>query len=362
MSQPVDGGVGRVVSQLVADQVDRGWRVVVASPENVAAPLGEFLAGEVRAHGGEHMVWPASRAPGRGLVRELTHLRRIVATAQPDLVHLHSAKAGLDGRLLVRGRVPTVYQPHAWSFLALRSTGRSAGVLWERIAARWSDAVICVSEGERDAGVEAGVTERLLRVIPNGVPIPGESDQDGARRRLGLDDVPLVVCVGRLARQKGQDVLLDSWRSVVSRSPETRLVLVGDGPDRDRLRTQQQGVTIADGRRGVSDWLLAADVVAIPSRWEGMSLTMLDAMARARAVVSTDVSGSELLPPDARVPVDDATALAAAIAVRLADASLREREGRANLECVAALSIERATAEVARLYEDLLASRTSAGR
>jgi glycosyltransferase involved in cell wall biosynthesis len=88
-----------------------------------------------------------------------------------------------------------------------------------------------------------------------------------------------------------------------------------------------------------------------------MSLTMLDAMARARAVVSTDVSGSELLPHDARVPVDDAPALAESIAARLVDVSLREREGRANLDRVAELSVEQATAEVARLYKDVLARR-----
>jgi glycosyltransferase involved in cell wall biosynthesis len=232
-------------------------------------------------------------------------------------------------------------------------------VLWERVAARWSDAVLCVSEGERSVGVAAGLTPTKLCVIPNGVPIPIEHDRGVARRRLGLDDAPLVVCIGRLARQKGQDLLLDSWRDVVRRSPTARLVLVGDGPERERLRAQDGAVTItiADGRRGVDDWLLAADVVVIPSRWEGMSLTMLDAMARARAVVSTDVSGSELLPHDARVPVDDAPALAESIAARLVDVSLREREGRANLDRVAELSVEQATAEVARLYKDVLARR-----
>ncbi|WP_420713241.1 glycosyltransferase family 4 protein, partial [Streptomyces sp. Tu 6176] len=103
---------------------------------------------------------------------------------------------------------------------------------------------------------------------------------------------PLVVCVGRLCRQKGQDVLLRAWGPVAERVPGARLVLVGDGPDHDRLRDLAPPSVAFTG--AVADplpWYRAADVVVLPSRWEGMALAPLEAMACARPVVAADVGG-----------------------------------------------------------------------
>ncbi|NEA18596.1 glycosyltransferase, partial [Streptomyces halstedii] len=94
-------------------------------------------------------AWPAERVPGPRLAREVAAAGRLVRVCAPDVIHAHSAKAGLAGRLAVRGRIPTVFQPHAWSFEALE--GRAAGLAeaWERFGARWSDRILCVSESER---------------------------------------------------------------------------------------------------------------------------------------------------------------------------------------------------------------------
>jgi hypothetical protein len=132
VSQPTDGGVGRYVADLVADQAARGWRVVVASPT-----YGD-LAAQTAAANAEHVPWTAGRAPGPGSLLDATRLGRIVRAVEPDLVHLHSSKAGFAGRLSLRGRRPTIFQPHAWSFEAVRGGVRPAAVAWERQAARWS--------------------------------------------------------------------------------------------------------------------------------------------------------------------------------------------------------------------------------
>src|SRR3954467_10976857 len=87
VSQPTEGGVGRYVADLTADQVGRGWRVLVASPT-----YGE-LAAHAREAGAEHLPWTAGRAPGPGSLLDATRLSRIVRDAKPDLVHLHSSKA-----------------------------------------------------------------------------------------------------------------------------------------------------------------------------------------------------------------------------------------------------------------------------
>src|SRR5205814_7280998 len=134
-------------------------------------------------------------------------------------------------------------------------------------------------------------------VVPSAVdlaqlPVATDRDRERARARLGLPAGPLVVCVGRLSRQKAQDVLLEAWPRVASAVPDATVALVGDGPEEPALRARNApNVLFAGWRDDVPDWLAAADVVAIPSRWEGLPLVVLEAMARGRSVVSADADG-----------------------------------------------------------------------
>lgn len=80
----------------------------------------------------------------------------MIGRLRPDVLHAHSAKAGLAGRLAVRGGVPTVFQPHAWSFDAVGGATAALALRWERFGARWADRVLCVSEAERRAGEAEG--------------------------------------------------------------------------------------------------------------------------------------------------------------------------------------------------------------
>ena len=233
------------------------------------------------------------------------------------------------------------------------------------MAGRWATVVLCVSEAERRRGEAHGVRGNW-RVIPNGVDLaafaetsPDESS--AARLRLDLDERPVVVCVGRLCREKGQDVLLDAWPAVLERVPDAQLVLVGDGPDTEAMRRRaRDGVKLVGKRWDVTDWLAAADVVAFPSRYEGMSVGMLEAMARGRAVVASDVGGAaEALGGEVGtlVPPEDPAALADAIAERLLDpvgAASAARAARRRAELYHDLGTT--TATVAELYEELSSS------
>jgi glycosyltransferase involved in cell wall biosynthesis len=347
VSQPTEGGVGRYVADLAADQIARGWRVVVASPT-----YGDLAAQTMEAGAG-HIPWTAGRAPGPASLLDSTRLARIVREAKPDLVHLHSSKAGFAGRLALRGRRPTIFQPHAWSFEAVRGPVRPAALAWERSAARWATVVLCVSEAERERGEAHGI-HADWRVIPNGVDLAkwaeaGAGERAAARSRLGLEDRPTVVCVGRLCRQKGQDLLLEAWPSVRESVPDAQLALVGDGPDEKALRAKAPaGVLFAGKRLDVQDWLAAADVVTLPSRWEGMSIGMLEAMARGRAVVAADVPGArEALDDDsgAIVPLEDVAELGRELAARLSNPQRASREGRAARERAERYHDQRAMAD-----------------
>jgi glycosyltransferase involved in cell wall biosynthesis len=184
----------------------------------------------------------------------------------------------------------------------------------------------------------------------------GPLEREEARARLNLGSGPLAVCVGRLCRQKGQDLLLHAWRDVASTLPDATLALVGGG---EEVPAPQPGVVIAGPVTDPRDWYAAANVVVCPSRWEGMALVPLEAMARARSVVATDVGGTrEALPPGAGalVPPNHGTALAAAVVTRLADVARADGEGQVGrAHTVRHHSLARAFAGVEAAYQHVLA-------
>jgi glycosyltransferase involved in cell wall biosynthesis len=332
VAQPTDAGVAGYVAAAAADQQARGWRVTVASPD------GGRLADDLAAAGVRWLHWPARRSPGPSALGEAARLRRLVAAADPQVVHLHSAKAGLAGRLALRGRLPTLFQPHGWSWLAVTGPVAAASTAWERAAARWTDLFVCVGDGEAAQGAERRVPGRY-EVVRNGVDLTRFRPADAggrahARARLGITPgVPLVACVGRLTRQKGQDVLLAAWPRVSAAVPAAELALVGDGDLAAALLPgAPAGVRFAGTAADVRPWYAAADVVVLPSRWEGLSLTALEAMAAGRPVVASRIPGiAEVVPADAGllVPPDDPYALAGALVRVLSEPGLTEAAGRA---------------------------------
>jgi glycosyltransferase involved in cell wall biosynthesis len=335
VSQPVEAGVAAVVAALVKDQHERGHDV------HVACGPGSALADRARQLGAVTHAWPSVRSLGLSVPVETYRLRKVVDRVDPDVVVLHSAKAGLTGRLALRGGRCTVYVPHAWSFEATRGLLATASTWWEVLAGRWTDLVVCVREDERDRGTAVGVAA-AMEVVPNGVDVEGRTPRPAlpARRKLGLPQRPTVVCVGRLARQKGQDLLLRAWPSVQAVVPDAHLVLVGDSPDRAALEAAAPADVLFAGARGdVDDFLAAADVVALPSRWEASPLVSLEAMAAGRPVVATDVGGVRAALGDTGVVVEpgDVPAMAHAIVGLLADPTASAAQGRRARERVVAV-------------------------
>ncbi|MFF3453302.1 glycosyltransferase [Streptomyces sp. NPDC002730] len=362
--QPVDGGVARVVTDLVRAQVAEGFRTVVACPP------GGTLASDAAAAGARVYTWAAAGAPGLQLVREVLTAADLIRRSSPHLVHAHSAKAGLAARLAVRGRVPTVFQPHAWSFDAVEGRAAELALKWERYATRWTTRTLCVSETERRAGEQAGIAARWA-VIRVGIDLRHFSPDDmvsSASARAGLPQLnhipataPLVVCVGRLCRQKGQDILLRAWPQVSAAVPDARLVLVGDGVDREALmRLAPPGVVFAGVCRDTRPWFRAADVAVLPSRREGVALAPLEAMACGLPVVLSDVGGAgESLPPGHEafglVPPEDPSALAVALTTLLTAPELRRSLGRqARTHTRATYDVRKTAAAVSGLYQELL--------
>jgi glycosyltransferase involved in cell wall biosynthesis len=233
--------------------------------------------------------------------------------------------------------------------------------MWERNAAARSGAVVCVSEEERALGAASRIPR--LRVIENGVDtrrfLPQtETDRTAARARHGLADEPTVVCVAIFRYQKGQDLLVAAWPQVRVEVPGARLILVGDGPFRREVEELAgPGVSFVGHQDEVVSWLATADVVAVPSRWDGMSLSLLEAMACGRSIVATDCPGVERVLDGcgAVVPVEDGGALATAIVERLIDPIRTEVEAAiARRRVEESFDFRRVTKQMNEVYDAVL--------
>jgi glycosyltransferase involved in cell wall biosynthesis len=342
VSQPVSYGVAIFVRQLTEAAVTAGHRVTVACPGPDRGPL----AGWVRRAGAEHRTLNMARQPSPRDVVDLWSLRRLARGR--DVVHLHSSKAAALGRVaattLGRPRPGVIVTPHYWSWLV---GGRLAPLYrWvERVLAPRCDAIVAVSEAEAIEGRAVLPTPERITLIHNGVDRERFSPDGPTAERDA--DAPLVVCVGRLSEQKGQDLAIRAL--ALLSDPTVRLRLVGGESahgERERLGALAASLGVADRvewRGEVDDAapeLRAADVVVAPSRWEGMSLVFLEAMACGAAMVVADVAGSEAVDhAGIVVPRDDPAALAEAIDRLLGDPSLRRSLGEAARERTSAYDL-----------------------
>ena len=285
--------------------------------------------------------WNLAREAPQGYAGAALHLRRLVHRLDPDVVHLHSFVAGFMGRLPVPplGH-PVVYQPHAWAFDLYTGPKRALVQGWERAANRFTDGIVANCQDELDEGHHVGVTRRG-HVLGVAVDVerfrpPDEQERLAAKAAVGFTERPFVLVLGRIAHQKAQDLLLPVWER--QPIPDTDLVLVGPG-DAEPLCALVPGqwnrsVHYVGEAHDVRQWLWAADVLAIPSRYETVSLVAAEAMATGLPVVATRFNGAVdaitagPLPSGGQVvDLGDMTGLLAACERRLVDVQLRRDEG-----------------------------------
>jgi glycosyltransferase involved in cell wall biosynthesis len=169
----------------------------------------------------------------------------------------------------------------------------------ERWAAAKATSVVCVSEETAAHCRQRGFKAEKLVVIPNGIEVERwQNAQPANLQEFGVDSAaPIVIYVGRLDRQKGVDDLIHSFPKVVQKVPECRLLIIGDGPDwtgLKRLAVQlgvEKQVHFGGWRVDVPALIAAANLLVVPSRWEGMPNVVLEAMAASKPIVATRVEG-----------------------------------------------------------------------
>jgi glycosyltransferase involved in cell wall biosynthesis len=359
LTSPVRGGVEEVVLALLQRLDPSEFELSLAAPRALLdAFASELPAARVATADVQAESWLR-----RDQVRRLGAFMDLV---RPDVVNAHLFRSTAVAAPLarfrgVRGVVETYHGREGW-----RRGFPRGSFLPDRLISLTIDRVIAVSEAARRFLVrEKGYAARKIVVVPNGRDLtrfrPGAHRVDG-RKEFGLDGtVPLVGVLGRLETQKGHAYLLEAWPAVLREFPDARLVVLGDGTLRGALQAQARDLGVAAsvifaGFRGdVPRMLDTIDVLALPSLYEGMPLTAIEASAMARPVVATAVDGTPEVIRDGLtgmlVPPGHPFALATALSRLLRDRALAERMGHAGRDHVLSrFSLTRQVEATARVY------------
>ncbi len=299
----------------------------------------------------------------------------------PDVVHTHSAKGGILGRIAadalgVRAIVHTVHGApfHPYQGRGVRAFYRAC----ERYAARRCHALVSVADAMTDLMVNAGVAPReKFTTIYSGMEVEpflaADEHRAAVRRELGFSDEQVVVGkIARLFELKGHEYVIRAARPVIERYPHTRFLFVGDGLLREQLERQIADAGLGDHFRftglvppeRIPALIGAMDILVHASLREGLARALPQALIAGKPVVSYDVDGARevaipgqtgyLLPPQSIEPMSQA------LGELIADAALRRRLGGQGRGRFADLfRHETMTRQLRQLYQRVLAGEAS---
>ena len=312
-------------------------------------------------------------------LRALFALTRIFRAQRPDIVHTHSGKAGVLGRLAARrAQVPIILHTlHGPSFGPFQSAPANfVFTAAERIAARCTDHFVTVADAMRDQYLAAGIgrPEQYTRIFSGFDLAPFLAAQNDSVLRAQLGIAPGDFVVGKIARLfelKGHDDLFAAAPELVRRCPQMKFLLVGDGAWRGRfeqmagdLRLQKHFIFIGlVPPSEVPRYVGVMDALVHLSRREGLPRALPQAMAAAKPVVAFDCDGAREVCLDGEtgflLKPGDLSGLSQSLERLASDAALRQRLGQRGQEFVKErFPTERMVEELFALYENLLRERT----
>ena len=341
---PAIGGAEKVLSYLAPALAAQGACVTVVT--------SALLPRRADSEPGPVAVVRLPTSPARfvGTWLYMRNLARWFARNPVDLAYVSMLKhdaytaVGMGRRL----KFPVVLRPEgagATGDLAWQGWGRFGGAIGRRC--RTADAVVALSPAIRAELEAAGYDPARIHDLPNGVPVP----EIPWSPRQGWQEAPVVVFVGRLAPEKNLGMLVAAWPLVREAYPQARLVLVGEGPERANLEAQigrlgmHGAIELAGPKSDPTPLLRSADLFVLPSREEGMSVALLEAMALGVPAVASDIPGNRGLVDHGEhgllfAPGDPKAAAAAILAAWADPEAALLRAGAARRRVVERYSIE----------------------
>ena len=359
VAETAQGGVGSYIEEIVALQADRhgadSLRVVL--PREHAAHFKRLPPAAL------HLYDIAGRGRLRTMLRMAAVTLAQVRRWRPDVVHIHSTYAGFVLRPLLaalHARPRIVYCAHGWAFDREASPRLNRWVAAiERLWSRWCDAVVCISRHDAESAVRAGIPAHRLVTVTNGI---NDANTDALAVASASSRWPehtrRVLFVGRLDRQKGVDVLYEAMQHV---GEHTTALIVGSAV----VAAQETAAPPSNvqftgwlSRDQIAALCAAAQVLVVPSRWEGFGLVAVEAMRAGRAVIASRVGGlPEVVEHGVTgllVEPGDASALAQALR-GVSDETLQAMGAAGRLRFERLFHVRRVGDELDALYQRLVA-------
>lgn len=350
------GGVKRHILDIAAGHDRSRFEMIGVFPD---ASLSSSVAGDMenryrarfRALGlACHVLEvPRELSPGRDLASVIS-LVRLLRRHKPDVLHCHSSKAGLIGRVasLFYRSVSVCFTPHVMYYSLHRGLRRFVYLVAEKALAPFTNAVIAVSKSEYDEIARDFRLKERLRLINNGVlPVPSSPDTDRVRTELGLTPENIVLLSPtRCEPQKDVRTLLLAMSKVRQQEPGVKLLVAGEGPQRNELEALSRSLGLEDCVRflgwvdDMQPLMEAADIVVLSSVREGMPYALLEAAAMGKPTIGSRVVGTQDCIGDNEsgflVPCGDADAFAEKIIELCRSPHLRASFGEGGKKLVAA--------------------------
>jgi len=305
--------------------------------------------------------------------KTLLTLLRLFKKEKPDIVHTHTSKAGILGRLAAWiTRVPIIiHTPHGHVFWGhFRKIFSAIFFIIEKIMEPMTDRFIALTKGEKKDYLKLALTRKeKIKTIHSGVDVGRFMDIRinvlDKKSMFGIPPDAIVVgTVGWLLPIKGPMVLLKAMEGVWKHYPDIKLVYVGKGELEEGLKDKAAEMNVTDKvhflgwREDIPELMQIMDIFVLPSLNEGMGRVLIEAMASSKPVIGSDVGGvPDLVVPGVNgllVPPGNAQELSGAILKLIKDKALRKQMGQQGKRRVAQFDISNMIDKIDRLYEEML--------
>ena len=233
-------------------------------------------------------------------------VRKILKKEKPDIVYLHSSKAGAIGRLalLLNFKTKILYNAHGWYFNAdIGEKKKKVIALIERILAIKTNKIINISKSEYDSAIRYKIaSKKKMCIIENGIDFSKFQDSEkyrkSTREKFSIKENEIVVgVVGRLSEQKDPITTIKAFNEVYKENRNVKLMYVGSGELEEKVKKYAKEHSILDRViitgwvSNVEEYIPAFDIAVLPSKWEGFGLVLIEYMACNKPIVATNVGG-----------------------------------------------------------------------
>lgn len=238
---------------------------------------------------------------------------RIIKKGNYNIVHCHSTKAGLVGRIAAKlaGTKRIYFTVHGWGFYNSEyKWAQKMLVSLEKIIARMTSKIICVSRNDLDEGIKNKITQKdRMGVIYNGIDFKNYVDRQGSRQIFGLEESVIVFgFVARLANQKNPQLFLKAAEKIVKKCDNANFIIIGDGPLMAECRKLSSEMNLDNKIKFLGELpnvkakqlMSGFDVFVLSSRFEGLPLTVIEAMFAGLPIIAGNVGGIPELISDSK--------------------------------------------------------------